>query len=199
MAGQDEQTLIRAAQGGDLNAFNGLVLTYQDIVYTVCYRIIGDAESAADAAQESFLTAYRRLETYRGGNFRSWLLRLTTNTCYDLLRYHKRRPAAYLDDLTPEDSDDEPPIPDAASTPEQATLENELSTAIQRCIQALSEDQRVVLVMNDIEGYSYQDIADTLNTQLGTVKSRLSRARTNVRRCLQGVKELLPSAYRLED
>jgi RNA polymerase sigma factor (sigma-70 family) len=199
MAGQsqdDEQTRIAAAQRGDLDAFNSLVLAYQDIVYTVAYRIMGDGERSADAAQDAFITAYRRLETYRGGNFRSWLLRITTNTCYDTLRYHRRRPATALDDLTSEDFDDGPPIPDPVATPEEVAQASELSDAIQQCISGLKDDQRIVLVMNDVEGYSYQEIAETVGVQLGTVKSRLSRARANLRRCLQGFKELLPLEYR---
>ena len=190
----EEQNLIATAQRGDLTAFNTLVLQYQDVVYSVCYRIMGDVDSAADASQDTFITAYRRLETYRGGNFKSWLLRVATNTCYDLLRYQKRRPATNFDDLVSDELDDGPPIPDNSPTPEQAAQQNELSAMIQECISALNTDQRVVLVMTDIEGYSYQEIAETVGTQLGTVKSRLSRARVNLRKCLE---ELLPPEYRL--
>jgi RNA polymerase sigma factor (sigma-70 family) len=202
MAGQpgqqeDEVTLIEAARRGDLEAFNALVLAYQDIVYTTAYRIMGEREGAADAAQETFITAYRRLETYRGGSFRAWLLRIATNTCYDALRYQKRRPATLLDDLVGEEYDDGPPIPDPDGSPEQAAQNSELSAAIQDCINALTPDQRVVLVMNDVQGYHYQEIADVIGVQLGTVKSRLSRARASVRHCLQAVQELLPSQYRL--
>jgi RNA polymerase sigma-70 factor (ECF subfamily) len=198
MAGHEEYELIRAARSGDLAAFNVLVLRYQDAVYTVTYRIMGDVDAAADAAQETFITAYRRLETYRGGVFRAWLLRIATNTCYDLLRYEKRRPATHLDDLPGGESDDGPPLPDAIPTPEQAVQQSELNRAIQDCISALQADQRVTLVMSDIEGYNYQEIADATGVQLGTVKSRLSRARLAVRRCLQAVQELLPSEFRLQ-
>lgn len=199
MAGQhtEEQSLIAASQGGDLDAFNTLVLHYQDTVFSVSYRIMGDEQSAADATQDSFITAFRRLETYKGGNFKAWLLRVTTNTCYDILRYHKRRPATGLDDLVSEDYDDGPPIADEGQSPEQAVQQSELSAAIQNCINGLNDDQRIVLVMSDIEGYSYQEIAETVGAQLGTVKSRLSRARTGLRRCLQTVQELLPAQYRL--
>jgi len=197
MAGQDEQALIKMAQRGNLDAFNALVLTYQDAVFSVTYRIMGDQDSAADAAQDTFLTAYRRLETYRGGNFRAWLMRVATNTSYDILRYHKRRPATALDDLVGEDYDDGPPIPDDTETPEESMQNTELSGAIQACINGLTEDQRLVLVMSDIEGFSYQEIADSMGTPPGTVKSRLSRARAGLRECLQKVQELLPAEYRL--
>ena len=193
----DEQKLIASARRGDLESFNALVLLYQDQVYGVTYRIMGEAGGAADMAQDTFITAFRKLDGYRGGSFRSWLLRIATNTCYDELRRHKRRPATSLEELPQAESDDGPTLPDPADTPEQVAQQQELSRAIQECINGLSADQRIVLVMSDIEGYSYQEIADTVGTPAGTVKSRLSRARVNVRRCLQAVQELLPSAYRL--
>ena len=194
---ENEQALIETARRGDIDAFNALVLTYQDSVYTLAYRIMGDSHSAADAAQETFILVYRRLNTYRGGNFRSWLLRIATNTCYDELRRRKRRPATSLEELPGADMDDGPPLANESSTPEQIVQQNELNQAIQACINALGEDQRMVLVLSDVEGLSYQEIADNTGAQLGTIKSRLSRARTSVRQCLQAVQELLPSAYRL--
>jgi RNA polymerase sigma-70 factor (ECF subfamily) len=194
---ENEQALIETARRGDIDAFNALVISYQDSVYTLAYRIMGDSHSAADAAQETFILAYRRLNTYRGGNFRSWLLRITTNTCYDELRRRKRRPATSLEELPGADMDDGPPLANESSTPEQIVQQNELNQAIQECINSLGEDQRMVLVLSDVEGLSYQEIADNTGAQLGTIKSRLSRARTSVRQCLQAVQELLPSAYRL--
>src|SRR5450432_3818399 len=111
---EDEQALIRLAQHGDLDAFNALVLRYQDSAYTLAFRIMGDTHGAADAAQEAFITAYRRLDTYRGGSFRAWLLRITTNQCYDELRRRQRRPAVSVEDLG-----DDPPLPDESDTPEE--------------------------------------------------------------------------------
>ncbi len=193
----DENTLITNAQAGDLDSFNALVLTYQNMIYTLAYRIMGEPARAADATQEAFITAFRRLETYNGGNFRAWLMRIATNTCYDHLRYEKRRPATGLEDLVSEEFDDGPPIADDTPTPEEAAQSAELSRAIQDCIQGLQDDQRITLVMSDVEGFSYQEIADAVGVQLGTVKSRLSRARSALRGCLQGFKELLPTVYRL--
>lgn len=192
----NDQTLIENARKGDLDAFNALVLKYQNNVYGVTYRIMGEPASAADAAQDAFLTAYRKLNTYRGGSFKAWLLRIATNTCYDTLRYHKRRPATSFEDMPGAERDDGPPLPSQTETPEQATQRAELNDAIQRCITALKPDQRIPLVMCDVEGYSYQDIAETLQVSLGTVKSRISRARAAVRNCLQAFWELLPAAYR---
>lgn|SRR5690606_4912382 len=194
---ENEQALIQKAQRGDLNAFNALVLAYQNQVYTLAYRIMGEAHSAADVTQEAFILAFRRLSTYRGGNFRSWLLRITANQCYDELRRIRRKPAVSVEELPNAESDDGPALPDETDTPEQVVQQRELQRAIQTCISHLSADQRIVLVMSDIEGFSYQEIADQIGANLGTVKSRLSRARAGVRDCLQAVKELLPPVFRL--
>jgi RNA polymerase sigma-70 factor, ECF subfamily len=199
MAGLPEQELllIQKARRGSIEAFNSLVLSYQDAVYTLAYRLMGESESAADAAQETFITAYRKLDTYRGGNFKSWLLRIASNTCYDELRRLKRRPATPIEELPGSESDDGPALPTSLPSPEQVAQQNELHAALQDCINALQDDQRLALVMSDIEGFSYQEIADTTGVQLGTVKSRLSRARAAMRHCLEAVQELLPAEYRL--
>ncbi len=196
---ENEQALIGSARRGNLDAFNTLVLHYQNGVYALAYRIMGEPAAAADAAQETFITAFRRLESYRGGSFRAWLLRIATNICYDELRRRKRRPAELLDDLPGAESDDGPPLPAEGETPEQAVQQAELNRAIEQCIQALQLDQRSVLVLSDLEGLSYQEISEITGANLGTIKSRLSRARAGVRNCLQGVRELLPSVYRLND
>src|SRR5689334_22232539 len=133
----DEQVLIRSATRGDLDAFNALVLRYQDSAYTLAFRIMGDQHSAADAAQEAMINAYRRLKTYHGGSFRAWLLRITTNQCYDELRRRQRRPADSIDDMG-----DDPPLPDDTDTPEEIVQQRELQRAIQQCISALNADQR---------------------------------------------------------
>lgn len=193
----DEQILLANAQAGDVSAFNALVLRYQDYLFTVAYRIMGDSESAADVAQDAFMTAYQKLDTFRGGNFKAWLARIASNACYDELRRQKRRPQDYLEDMGGEDSADEPPIASDTPNPEQEMLRSDLNQAIQQCIQSLGDDQRLVLVMSDVEGFNYQEIADQINSNLGTVKSRLSRARLAIRRCLQAFQELLPTEYRL--
>lgn len=199
MAEADEQQQIAQARAGDLEAFNQLVLRYQDYIYSITYRIMGTADGAADAAQDTFLTAYRKLSTYRGGVFRAWLARIASNTCYDTLRKLKRRPADYLEEMRGADFADEPPIPAATPNPESEAQRQDLNRALQECILGLNEDQRLVIVLSDVQGYSYQEIADIANASLGTVKSRLSRARLAMRRCLQTVQELLPSEYRLQD
>lgn len=196
---ENESALIAAAVRGNVTAFNTLILHYQDRVYSLAYRILGERESAADAAQDAFITAYRRLETYRGGSFRAWLFRVTTNTCYDELRRLKRRPAESLEELPGAENDDGPPLVADNPSPEQAAQQAELARAIERCISGLQTEQRAVLVLSDVEGFNYQEIADMIGANLGTVKSRLSRARAGVRNCLGAVKELLPSVYRLNN
>ncbi len=193
----DEQALIRAAQRGGLDAFNRLVLTHQDRVYSVAYHIMGESASASDAAQNTFITAFKRLDTYHGGSFRAWLLRIATNLCYDELRRRKRRPATSIEELPDAEADDGPALPDPGDTPEQVATRRELQQAIAECIGSLGDDQRAVLVMSDVEEMDYQEIADATGANLGTVKSRLSRARAAVRDCLRAVQELLPTSYRL--
>jgi RNA polymerase sigma-70 factor (ECF subfamily) len=193
----DESDLIQAAKRGDVESFNQIVLTYQDVAYTVAYRIMGEPAAAADATQEAFISAYQKLHQFRGESLKPWLMRIVTNACYDELRRRQRRPATSLDVLH-----DVQPMPGLAlhspqENPEQHAERNELSDAIQDCINDLPDDQRVIAVLSDVEGYVYQEIASITGLPLGTVKSRLSRARNRLRDCLRGVRELLPGEYRL--
>ncbi|GAB4573927.1 MAG: sigma-70 family RNA polymerase sigma factor [Anaerolineae bacterium] len=196
----DEARLITQAQAGDIQAYNALVLAYQDRVYTAAYRIMGEEPAAADATQEAFIAAWRKIGTYRGGSFAGWLLRIVTNACYDELRRRKRRPAEGFDDLVDEDSLDPPPqLVSAEENPEDHALRMELSRGIEHCIRRLPEDQRVLVVLRDVEDLDYAAIAEATGLQLGTVKSRLSRARARLRDCLQTLGELLPARYRLKN
>ena len=195
----DESALIQAARKGDLDAFNTLVLTYQHQVYNLAYRIMGEEAAASDATQEAFISAYKNLKSFRGGSFKSWLLRIVTNACYDDLRRRKRRPATSLDELTDgEDGEAEFDVPAPDDGPEIIAQRHELAGLIQQGITTLPDDQRIVLVLSDIQGMSYDEIASMTNSNLGTVKSRLSRARAKLREYLQGRGELLPEIYRLD-
>jgi len=187
----DETALIRAAQGGDLSAFNELVATYQGRVYNLAYRLLGEAGEAADATQDAFIAAFTRIGSYREGNFGGWLLRITANLCYDELRRHKRHPVTSLD--TPQS---EAHFVSAVEGPEQAALRAELNRAIQGCLDALPEDQRLAAVLCDIQGYDYQEIAQVTAAALGTVKSRIARARSKLRDCLLAYQELFPEQFR---
>jgi RNA polymerase sigma-70 factor (ECF subfamily) len=194
----DELTLIRDAQNGDLEAFNRLILAYQDMVYNQAYRVMGEADAAEDATQEAFISAYRKIHTYRGGSFKAWLLRIVTNACYDELRRRKRRPVTALEPTDDYDNEIESPhwMADPGESPEEFTARAELSDAIQRCLNTLSEDFRTVVVLVDIQGMDYSEAADVMGTPLGTIKSRLARARRGMRKCLQNFGELLPAAFR---
>lgn len=195
----DEAALIRDAQRGDIDAYNTLVLHYQELAYNVAYRIVGDGDSAADATQEAFISAYRALGRFRGGSFKAWLLRIVTNACYDELRRRKRRPRVSLEALYVEDEAPDSPLNPYPEQPEAYVQRMDLQAAIMECLQSLPEDQRTVAVLSDIEGFSYDEIADAVGVALGTVKSRLSRSRSKLRDCLQGFSELLPAEYRFSD
>ncbi len=195
----DEPRLIAAAQRGELPAFNQLILHYQSIAYNVAYRILNDADAAADATQDGFLKAYRKLGQYRGGSFKAWTLRIITNTCYDTLRAHRRRPTTSLDDNEDEDPEHDATLEDASERPDDYVMRRELGQTIQAAISQLPLDQRTVLVLSDVEGLNYQEIAEATGAALGTVKSRLSRARAHLRDLLLAQKELLPAQYRLEE
>ena len=194
----DEHYLIEQAQAGDVGAYNTLVLHYQDAVYNVAYRIMGEPGAAADASQEAFISAYKALHRFRGGSFKSWLMRIVTNACYDELRRRKRRPQTSLDQIV--ESYESSPLLVSQSTPgpEENRQWTEMVEAITRCLDELPDEQRVATILRDVEGYEYNEIAEVMASTLGTVKSRLSRARAKLRDCLQGFGELIPADYRLE-
>lgn len=199
----DEAGLVADAQRGDLEAFNRLVIAYQSPVYNVAYRILGEEAPASDATQEAFLSAFRSIGRYRGGSFRAWLFRIVTNACYDELRRRKRRPTLPLDDLV---EDPEGPEPEATERlaadepgPEARALEGELAGALEDCLRRLPDEFRIVAVLADVEGYDYQEVSQLVGKPLGTIKSRLARARARLRDCLQRYQELLPTAFRLNE
>jgi RNA polymerase sigma-70 factor (ECF subfamily) len=195
----DEVDIIKQAQTGNLSAFNQLVMAYQGTAYNVAYRVIGNRDAAADATQEAFLKAYKAIKQYQGGSFRSWLLRIVTNTCYDQLRYKSRRPTTSLDDLTENPDDHSDRLISQTERPEERVLRRELNQLIQIGIDTLPDDQRLVLVLSDVQGFSYQEIAEIIDQPLGTVKSRLSRGRRRLRDFLWTQQELLPNQFRLND
>ena len=194
----DEIALINDARQGDLDAFNRLVLAYQDRVYSQAYRVLNDPQGADDATQEAFISAYKNLRSFRGGSFRAWLLRIVTNACYDELRRRKRKPTTSLEPLDDWGNEIESPhwIADPGELPEENVVRAELGKAIQNCLEKLPVDFRVVMVLVDVQGMDYLEAADVIGKPLGTVKSRLARARSRMRDCLQGFWELLPMSMR---
>ena len=194
----DESALIADAQKGKVDAFNELVLAYQSQVYNLAYRIMGDPASAEDATQETFVAAFQTLDRFRGGSFKSYLLRIVSNRCYDELRRRQRRPAASFEDFGEVDEDANPALVNGGEKPEEYTQRQEMAYVLQAGIDTLPADQRVTLVLSDVQGMSYQEIAETMEVSLGTVKSRLARARSKLRDYLRTNGELLPARYRLE-
>ena len=196
----DELALVHAALDGDLDAFNRLVLAYQDMAFNLAYRMLSDEDGAEDVTQTAFISAYTHLKDFRGGSFKAWLMRMVTNACYDELRRRQRRPTV---PLTPMDDDEEEEIEspawlaDGSASPEEQVSAGELDKAVKHCLEDLPDDFRAVVVMVDVEGLDYQEVAIAIGKPLGTIKSRLARARLKLRDCLQGFWELLPAQFRL--
>ncbi|MCC6148241.1 MAG: RNA polymerase sigma factor [Anaerolineaceae bacterium] len=196
----DEQKLIELSQRGQLESFNQLVLTYQEIVYNTAYRIFGEAPPAEDATQIAFIKAYQNIKQYRGGSFKAWLLRTVTNTCYDELRRQKRRPTTPLEPVNPEGEEDtlSPAwLADSSPTPEEALEKKELERIVQNCIQSLPDEFRVIVILVDMQDFNYQEAAETIGKPLGTVKSRLARARLRLKDCLDSRLERISPGERL--
>ena len=183
------------AKNGDLAAFNELVVEYQTLVYNLCYRMLGQAQAAEDVTQEAFVAAWRNISTVREETFRPWLLRIAANLCRDELRRRGRRPSSSLDSAleagVPEPPDEDP-------SPDDLTLTSELRGRLEAALQQLPEEQRTALVLCDVDGLDYSEIAMVMKTSLGTVKSRIARARLKMRELLRREPELLPGRYRPE-
>jgi RNA polymerase sigma-70 factor, ECF subfamily len=197
----NEQALITDAQGGNLDAFNTLILHYQDSVFNTALRILGDEDQAADASQEAFISAFKSIASFRGGSFKAWLMRTVTNACYDELRRRKRRPTTPLEPDTEDGEEMDSPrwLADPNMTPDQQAEADEVEHAIQHCLNNLPLEFKTVVVMADIQGMDYTEVASAVRVPLGTIKSRLARARLRLRECLQGFAELLPESCRLEE
>ena len=175
---QTEGELVSRARAGDAAAFEQLMLASQDRVYTLCLRMTGNREDALDLAQEAFLNAWRGLASFQGNSsFSTWVYRLASNACIDFLRKRKRRQQGE----SPHSLDDEEaPLPEPADprgSPEEELERRELRRAVERGLQALPDHHRQVLVMRELSGMSYQEIGAVLDLDLGTVKSRIARAR----------------------
>jgi len=194
----DEASLIAAAQQGQVDAFNELVLTHQHQVYNLAYRILSDPAAAADATQDAFISAYNSIARFRGGSFKSYLMRIVSNNCYDELRRRKRRPAASFEDFGEVDEEANPALINGHERPEEYTERQEMARLIQAGIETLPPDQRITLALSDVQGLNYREIAEATDVSLGTVKSRLARARSKLRDYLRTHGELLPARYRLE-
>lgn len=179
----NETDLIHAAQSGNLEAFNRLVITYQDKLFNIAAYILHDDDSAADAVQDAFIFAFRGLNGYRGGSFSCWLVRILKNVCYDELRRQKRSRIIPLEPLTSEEDPIENPgwLADISQEPARLSESGELSQIIVNSLKRLRPEYRLILALVDIEGMNYAEAALAAGIPLGTVKSRLARARLNLR------------------
>jgi len=175
--------LLEQARDGSLDAFNGLVELYQDHLFALVVRMVPDRDQASDAVQEAFFSAYRNLRSFRGGSVRSWLSRIAINAAMDQQRLRKRRPAQPYPEL--EDDSWQPPAgPDA--DPERTAIGLERGRVLHAALAAITPDQRHAIVMFDVEGFDYQEIAELTGVSLGTVKSRIHRGRLALRDRLAG-------------
>ena len=184
---------VRTATG-EVHCFNCIVEQYQGQVFNLALGFRHDPALAEDATQETFLSAYRAFGTFRGGSLRAWLLRIAANTCRDMLRAARVRPTTSLEalPLPPEDPDTQ------SEAPEAYAERQELGRVIREALATLPEEQRLAVHLVDLQGLSYEEAAQALRCNLGTLKSRLARARAALRDRLQAHRELLPAPFRLE-
>ena len=192
MDAEDSELIVRS-KDGDLQAFNFIVQRYQSQVLNLSARIIGDRGRAEDVTQETFISAYQAIGRFRGGSLRAWLMRIAANASRDSLRGSRRRPEQSLDESL--ESASFQPV-SAEPSPEEHAERSELNAELQKAILALSDDQRAVLVLIDVQGFSYEETTESVGASIGTVKSRLNRARRRVRDILMERRELLPDRFR---
>jgi RNA polymerase sigma-70 factor (ECF subfamily) len=174
--------LVEQARSGHAEAFDSLVELHQDHLFGLVARLVPDRDQAADVVQECFFSAYRNLTAFRGGSVRSWLSRIAVNAAMDTQRLRKRRPAQPYPEL--EDETWQPPAPETAE-PERTAVRSERNRLLGSALATISADQRIAIVLYDIEGYDYQEIADLTGVSLGTVKSRIHRGRLALRGLLE--------------
>lgn len=181
MTREEEAKVIRAVLDGNTNAFEDLVLAHQKSVYHIALKMTGNEEDAFDLSQETFLKAFRSLSTFRGeSGFGSWICRMAANLSIDFLRKKQRR-GGEVRSLDEEDEAHRPTLlPDLRYEPQTALERREIRDAVRAGLRKLPEEQRLILVLRDVEGYSYAEISDILRIELGTVKSRIYRARASL-------------------
>jgi RNA polymerase sigma-70 factor, ECF subfamily len=186
-----ENQWIEKAVAGDVDAFNQLILTYQDMAFRLAVRILEDDASAADAVQVAFLSAYHGLKNFRSQTFRGWLLRIVRNACIDELRRRRRHPLLALEPYTEEGEEMESArwLVDPGLSPEEWVMQRETRARIDRCLRNLPEEMREVILLVDVEGLDYVEAAEALNVPLGTVKSRVARARARLQIALHEYKK----------
>jgi RNA polymerase sigma-70 factor, ECF subfamily len=182
----EEESILRRASTGDLESFNALVLRYQDMAYSHAYGLLCEPDLAADAAQEGFIKAFQRLDSFRGGSFRGWLLKIVTNSAYDLLRQRRRNPtqALFPEDRHGEEIESPAWLTDHGASVQATVEQREWSAELNRKLDELPAVYRTVLTLVDVHELDYGEAAQALHVPLGTVKSRLARGRLQMRKKL---------------
>lgn len=186
---------VAQAQRGDLDAYNRLVERHQRTLYSVAMRMLGDTYLAADVTQDGVLAGWQHLASFRGGSIRAWLTRIVVNRCYDILRAGQRHPEKSYDALLETQPETEA-LAGESPDPAHLALSGELGRYLGEGLAALPPDQRAVVVLCDVQGFSYAEAAEVERTQVGTIKSRLSRGRARLRDWLAARPELLPPDLR---
>ena len=170
MTREQEAAVIRRVLDGNVNAFEDLVAAYEKNVYNLALRMTGNAQDAEDMAQEAFIKAYNSLPSFRGDSkFSVWLYRIVSNVCLDFLRKQNRRPASSLSQEDEDGEETQMDIPDESQSPEQLLERSLTQEAVQRGLQSLSEEQRQILLLREIQGLSYEEIAETLDLEAGKI------------------------------
>ncbi len=178
MTQERELAVIRKILDGDVNAFEELMAAYEKNVYNLALRMVRNPEDAADMSQEAFIKAYNSLSNFRGDSkFSVWLYRIVSNVCLDFLRRQSRRGAVSLSMEDSEGEEVQLDIPDESQSPERLLEQRLTRDAVRRGLQAVPPDSRQILLLREIQGLSYEEIAQALDIEVGTVKSRLFRAR----------------------
>jgi len=183
----EESVLIADASQGDIDAFNRLIIEYQDLLYNHAYGLLGDRQMAEDVTQDGFIRAFQRINQFRGGSFRAWLLRIVTNACYDATRRFQRHPTVSLFPENESGEEIESPAWEADSGPSVEALveRNAVTAQVYRALDELPAAYRSVVTLVDLQGLDYVEVAHILKIPLGTVKSRLARARLRLRQMLE--------------